>query len=68
MRRRNAAVLWRRIRATLQCLAPVEPAPAIGAETCEIAFVAKHPGDRALHCHMLTHAGAGTMARFRVLG
>lgn len=68
MRRRNAAVLWRRIRATLQCLAPVEPAPAIGAESREIAFVAKDPGDRALHCHMLPHAGAGMVTRYRVLG
>lgn len=37
-----------------------------GDQTREIAFVADNPGQWLLHCHMLSHAASGMMARIEV--
>lgn len=37
-----------------------------GDQTLEIAFVADNPGNWLLHCHMLSHAASGMMARIDV--
>lgn len=37
-----------------------------GGRSQEIAFVADNPGQWLFHCHMLSHAASGMMARFEV--